>query len=124
MLVIREDQLAAFRLAAKERFVDDTAAHLRQHYPAPCAALGPEAQVRAFVRRGMTSAAKHGIEGWGGQTLYLELLVQFGEHLERSPLRQWSKNILENPDLPGDAKAEVLRDRHLAATQGRVLISF
>ena len=124
MLVIREKQLEAFRSAANERCAEVIAAHLRQHYPTPCAALGDEEQVRAFVQRGMTRGAKHGIETRGGLTLYLELLVQFGENLECSPLRPWSKNILENPDLPGDVKAGVLRDRHLEITQGRVLVTF
>ncbi len=124
MLVIRQAQLAAFRAHADARLRGDIVAHLRLHYPDPCAAIGDDAKLGAFVDRCITKAARHGIENPGSLTVYLELLVQFGETFERSPVRRFSKNILEHPELPGDIKVAALRDRHWEETAGRVLVSF
>jgi hypothetical protein len=124
MLVIRQAQLAAFRADAGARWRASIVAHLRLHYPDPCAAIGDDAKLDAFVDRCVTKAGRQGIETPGSLTVYLELLVQFGESFERSPVRQFSRNILEHPQLPGDIKVAALRDRHWEETAGRVLVSF
>lgn len=124
MLVIRHAQLAVFGNRALRAFEQELAAHLLEHYPSPCAALGGEAAVHAFVDRTIQRASEYGITHQGGVKVLAELLLQFGEQFERSPIREWTLNVLAHPDLPGSAKVTALRTRHDEATQGRVLIRF
>jgi len=53
-----------------------------------------------------------------------ELMLQFGEDLKRSPLREWAINILNTPDLPGQLKAETIRDKHDRLTGGRIVMRY
>ena len=58
----------------------------------------------------------------GIRSTLAELMIQFGEDFERSPIREWTGNILVHPELPGYSKAEAIRERHTETTQGRVII--
>lgn len=116
--------MESLRRAARARLADTISSYLRQHYPDACAALGDEGRLRAFVVRGLDRGHEHGIDTAGAAMVYLELLVQFGEDFQRSPLQPWARNILAHPDLPGPVKAEALRDRHFDETRGRVLVAF
>jgi hypothetical protein len=124
VLVIRDVQLAEMRQKAAERFASDLLKHLLENYPQQCKAVGAAEDVRGFVRRGIARAMKHGIEYEGAITVFLELLIQFGENFERSPVREFARNILAHPVLPGDAKVNAIRDRHEEKMQGRILVPF
>lgn len=121
-LVIREEQMAAFKLADERRFILNLASHLLTHYPTLSAKLGGKAEVAAFARRAIVNAHGFGVQSKGAVTALAELTIQFGENFERSPIREWTLNILAHPELPGYAKAEVIRERHHEQTEGRVLI--
>src|SRR5438093_4574471 len=118
MLVIRNAQIAAFRQGAIDRFTADLVKHLLEHFPRPSAAVGGESEVGVFVRRAIERAATYGIETTGSMTVFAELLLQYGENFERSPLRPWIMKMLSNPALPGDAKIEAIRDRMDEQTGG------
>lgn len=122
MLTIRKEQLAPFQQLALYDFAARLVKHLLTHYPSPSAALGGPPAVEAFVWRTMDQADGFGIQSTGGVTAFAELLIQFGENFERSPIREWTANILAHPTLPGSAKVETIRERHQEQTQGRVLI--
>jgi hypothetical protein len=124
MLVIRNAQLAIFRNRALHAFAQELAAHLLEHYPSPCAALGGEPALSGFIERTIKRANEYGITNQGSVKVFAELLIQFGEQFQRSPIREWTNNILAHPDLPGSAKVSALRARHDEATGGRIMIRF
>lgn len=124
MLVIRNTQFAIFGNQSVQAFEHELTAHLLEHYPSPCAALGGEPALHSFVDRTIKRAEDYGITHKGGVKVFAELLIQFGEQFERSPIREWTNNILAHPELPGSAKVTALRTRHDEETQGRVMIRF
>jgi hypothetical protein len=109
---------------AARAFAERLTAHLLAHYPSSSAALGGRNEVFAFVERTIAKANGFGIESTGAVSTLAELTIQFGEDFERSPIREWSRNILAHPELPGSSKAEAIRERHTEATQGRVIIRY
>jgi hypothetical protein len=124
MITIRDTQVAAFRQSAIDAYALDAAKHLLTNFPGPSAALGGETGVRAFVQRGIERGRQSGVETEGAVTVLLELWIQFGENFERSPLREFTKNILAHPTLPGDAKADLIRGRHEELTGGCVVVPY
>ncbi len=124
MLTIRSTQIQELDRDAAERFVAVAEEHLLRHYPGPSERLGGPEAVQAFVRRGIERARQNRVETRGAVVVLLELWIQFGEQFERSPIRQWTANFLSHPELPGEIKAEVIRDRHRELTGGCVLMVF
>ena len=124
MLTIRDEQMTAFRKDAGRAFAERLTDHLLAHFPSSSAALGGRKEVHAFVVRTMVKAHGFGIKSSGAVSTLAELTIQFGEDFERSPIREWTRNILAHPELPGSVKAEAIRERHTEATQGRVMIRY
>src|SRR5437868_3600457 len=114
----------AFERRAIDEFVEYASRHLWTYYPGGCAFVGGSAEVTAFVRRTVERGKGYGIESRGAVLAFAELLLQFGENFERSPIREWTMNMLAHPVLPGSAKVEGILERHLERTQGRVIIPF
>jgi hypothetical protein len=125
MLTIRAQQLDAFQKLRRERFIENAVNHLLEHYPDPCkSSLGERNEVQTFVTRGIDKASLLNVNTPGAVTALLELWLQFGEKFERSPIRTWTMNMLSNPDIPCEAKVDVIRDRHLELTGGCVMVVY
>ena len=124
MLIIRDAQIAALGRSAADRFTVSVCEYLTVHFPGPAARLAGLPGMQAFVRRGIQKASGFGVATEGAVTVLLELWIQFGEDFERSPLRAFARNILANPDLPGTAKAELIRDRHQEISGGCVMVPY
>jgi hypothetical protein len=124
MLTIRAAQIAALAQSATDRFTANASEYLTVHFPGAAAKLGGLPGVWMFVQRGIHKARGFGVVTEGAVTVLLELWIQFGEDFERSPLRAFARNILANPDLPGSAKAELIRDRHQEMTGGCVMVPY
>jgi hypothetical protein len=124
MLRIREGQMAAFASAAVRQFADDLQEFLKFHFPQPCRALGGDVEVTAFVQRAIRESQSVGVDSANGVQALATVWLQFGFRFERSPLREWARNILAHPSLPGEAKARSIFERHEAETQGSILIVF
>ncbi len=122
MLTIRDQQMHVFRRYAIGKLADQVARLLLRKHPVRSAAIGGESGVRAFVARNLDKPAGWGVESPGGIAIVFELLLQFGEELERSPAREWSLNILTHPVMSGDLKAGTVWERHQRLTDGRPLV--
>jgi hypothetical protein len=122
MLIIRNAQIETFRQAARETFTAALIVHLKTSLPGPAASLDGDADWNAFARRAIAAGARYGIHSGSGLTILAELMLQFGENFERSPLRQWTADILAQPRLPGQIKAEALRERYQDLTGGRPVV--
>ena len=124
MLIIRNQQMEAFRQQASDRFASDLVEHLLANHALAAKRIGSRQELTVFVRRAIGRVAECGVQSPGATTAVVELLLQFGEEFKRSPLRQWALKILEHPTLGGDLKAEKLRERHEELTGGRTVISY
>ena len=123
MLVIRESQMAAFRSVRINRFVDDMVDYLAAEYPTHCDRLGKE-EIRAFVDRSIAAATRLGVDTEGAIGVLAELRLVYGEDLQRAPDREWARNILAHPRLPGYIKVEAVQNRLSERSGGRVLVPF
>ena len=98
------------------------------HPPLTDATIGAytAATVLAFldVVGASDKAAAHGMDHQGGATIIAELMLQFGDDFERSPVRAWTESILKQPELPGPVKAESLRERYRDLSGGRPVLTF
>jgi len=121
MLVVRREQVAVFRADARRRFAERMRAYVAEEYPAHHQAMG-DGGTRQLVQKGIEVAERHGIDTEAATAGLIELMVEFGERLERSPDRVWAEGILAQPDLPGQVKVMAIRERLAAATGGRPLV--
>jgi hypothetical protein len=99
-------------------------AHLKSRFSAQAAALGDERELTAFVRRTIRKAAGYGIDNKGSVTTLAELMIQFGDDFERSPLQAWTMNILSQRTVPGQVRTEALRERYEELTGGRPVLVY
>ena len=121
MLVVRKEQVAVFRVEAWKRFAGRMRSYMAAEYPARYQALGDEG-TRQLIQKGIEAAERYGIDTEGATAVLIELMVEFGERLERSPDRVWAERILAQPELPGQVKVSALRERLSASTGGRTLV--
>lgn len=121
MLIIRAAQLEVFRAQADDAFVERMRAYLATTYPKHHAALGEDG-TRERVRAGLALADAHGIERGRAVVVLVELLVEFGAKLERSPERVWAERMLARRDLPGAVRVAAVRDYLAKSTGGRLLV--
>lgn len=114
--------MAAFRKVLIDRFLEDLVHHLQWNFAGLAGAIGGDAELNAFASRCMEKAEGYGLDTAEAVTTLAELMIQFGEDLRWSPLREWTLNILNTPRLPGSLKAERIRDRYEALTGGLVVV--
>ena len=93
MLVIRPEQMDAFRSVARRGFEDEMVAHLAQFSPPLFEAVGEE-QLRTAIRLGVGRAEGYGLTFRGPTRLYLELMLLFGSHFDTDPQYPWAAEIL------------------------------
>lgn len=84
MLIIREEQMAAFRAAAIEMFEQRMVIHL-ERFGAPSLVGLDHRQLRTGVRSGVAQAKRGGFSLRGPVRLYLESMVILGHHFHDDP---------------------------------------
>ncbi len=99
MWVIRRQQIAALEAAQSRRFEEQLAAHLRRHFPGPCARLG-EAGLREAIRHGRRKAARYRIVAERDVCKFVSLALVFGRDFDEDPRLPWAGAILRGA---GDA---------------------
>jgi hypothetical protein len=121
MLIVRREQVAVFRADAQRRFAERMRAYIADEYPRRYEALGEEG-TKELVQKGIEAAEGYGIDTEGPTAVLIELMVDFGEKLERSPDRAWAERILAHPALPGQVKVTAIRERLTERTGGRPIV--
>lgn len=115
MLVIRLEQIAAFREIADAAFCERAANYLRHTVPDVCAAMERE-QVLESVRYALSRCRSLGADREIDVLRYLNLMYVFGFQFERLP---WAKRILSSSMRP-QARMKWLCDQALyEASKGR-----
>jgi len=95
MLVIRVEQMEAFKKAALLSFEDEMIGHLAKFSPPLYKTVGEE-QMRKVIQLGMNQAGKYGFTYRGSVRLYLELMLLFGSYFDSDPQYPWASEILIN----------------------------
>ncbi|MBZ5626545.1 MAG: hypothetical protein LAQ69_48870 [Acidobacteriia bacterium] len=93
MLVIRQQQMAAFAQAAVKSFDDRVVIHLNKFFPEQCGTLG-EPQLREFIRYGVERANTYGIVAERDVCKYIDLMAVFGRDFDTDPRLRWAGVIL------------------------------
>jgi len=122
MLTIRDARMDVFGQTTRETFGATLIAHLKGFLPVAPAGLDTDSQWRAFVARATAAAAGYGMTSPYAIAVLAELMLQFGEQFERSPIREWTDTVLAQPGLPGEIKAASLRERYESLTGGRPVV--
>lgn len=116
MLVIRKEQIAAFRVAANERFVERMKRHIAAEHPYHYKRLG-EAGAEAVIRKGIADGERYHLGEHDVVGILIELMVELGDGFQRTPDRAWIISILELGDVPGEVKIMAIC-RRIEATLG------
>jgi hypothetical protein len=99
MLLIRKEQMDAFRHAALIAFENDMLKHLEKFSP-PLFKAVKEDQMRKVIRLGMTRAKRlYDITFRGPVRLYLELMLLFGSYFDTDPQYPWARRILADQQI-------------------------
>lgn len=122
MLLIRNEQMDAFRTESATRFQNQMVAHLIATYPTRYSSM-PEREVRAFIRKGIEMGRRYEVKTEDAVSALLEMMTTFGEGLERSPDPLWIREILEHPRLPGSLKVELIQDRFGDLLRGEMVVA-
>jgi hypothetical protein len=108
MLTIRADQMAVFRSASMERFVDAMADHLERCFAEWTEPLGRQA-VKDFVRHGIERAKAYGFETELEVARYLHAMQALGKEFDQSSEFPWAAKLLRKK-IPASVKMNRLRD--------------
>ncbi|MEM9455052.1 MAG: hypothetical protein AAGF11_12800 [Myxococcota bacterium] len=120
MLTIRRAQLAAL-MSAPDDFVERICEQLERRLPDHVDRLGP-AELAALVRRTIQLGHEHGISAASGLGELVALVLEFGEHFERSPEQHHAWTLLEHHTLPAALKVRLVTQKLRARTGGMTLM--
>src|SRR4051812_18248003 len=94
-MIIRQEQLASLSTAARTKFEDRVAEHLKRCFPKQCEELG-EAGIQNLIDSGIHQAAKHEIILERDVCKFIDLMVAFGRAFDHDPALPWASEILED----------------------------
>jgi hypothetical protein len=109
MLTIRNEQFAVFSDAEVRKFEAWVVAHLQRFFPAECAGLGGDPQLRDLVRHGIGRAAVYGVTRKADVSRYVDLMMLLGKDFDVDGRFEWASAILANPG-DGSAKMAALQE--------------
>jgi hypothetical protein len=93
MLVIRDQQMQAFRAAGRERLERNLAGHLIEFFPKHTSFLG-EKHLRKVVQHGIAGGRNQGFKTDYETFLYVDLMFMLGCEFDRDPQLPWVPDIL------------------------------
>lgn len=110
MITIRNEQLRAFRLADRARFIKQTVAMLRECYAEEIGALTGEpvdpSALGDLVTAVVTAGEGYGLDDEADLERFVELSVEHGPGFEASHAMAWVGEILRGP---GSGTAKLAR---------------
>jgi hypothetical protein len=101
--VIRQPQIRALGLAARDAYLERLAAHVAKVFPAHAAFVERPAGQR-FLAACVDAARGHGLTDQHSVALYTDLAVALGRDFETQPARHWIAEILGDRGLGSAAK--------------------
>ena len=109
-MIIRKEQMAAFRQLALKSFEDRAAAHIRSEFSAETRGTDDQS-LRSFIQTGILRAGKHRITREPDVGTFLDVMVLFGADFDESPRTRWAGEMLGDPGSSPQQKVEGLSQR-------------
>ncbi|MGE5488957.1 MAG: hypothetical protein ACM3ZB_14170 [bacterium] len=113
-MIIREEQLKKFSEVLRRGFEDRLFACLKQALPVHAEKFGDE-RTRRAIQLGVERAAACGIRSEIGTARFVQLLFLFDRDFERNPRYPWATQVMADPGISGDARAERLVQSAMSA---------
>jgi len=111
MIVLRPEQIQAFKLAAQSRFENWMVRYIARRSPANISASGEEA-VRRLIRLGIRRSQASGISKGAETCTYILIMLVLGSDFDTDPLYPWAAELLRGqPDSPAAERVALLRRR-------------
>ena len=121
MLVIRSEQMEAFRSVQRKELEERVVGHLRARFPERCRRLSSE-RLGAEAARGIDTALRYGVKTVESITFLCGWFFELGDGFERSPAGDDALTILQDPAYPGQIKVLLITECLLAVSRGRSLV--
>ena len=99
MLKIRSDQFDILRGVEVQKFEDWMSDHLWRCFEQQCQSLG-DPSVREKIRSGIQRAAAYGITDRREVSMYIDLMLVFGDDFDTDIRLPWAVEILKKPRPP------------------------
>jgi hypothetical protein len=93
-MIIREEQMQAFRRSAVYQFDCEMVEHLQTYAPDLSQVLGEEG-VRRVIQLGRERGSKYGFTNRGPVRLYIELMFSLGSDFDSDPQLPWAGELLQ-----------------------------
>src|SRR5262245_34209606 len=107
MFTIRKEQMAVLGSHVRRKYEDRVIARIAKAYPERYRQDGEE-KIRYFVQAAIEKSEQHGIEEDDDAERFILLLFAHGLDFEKSPDMAECRQILEDKELPADAKVSLL----------------
>lgn len=112
MLVIRNEQMAAFAEAATQAFAERLVARIRERAPARYAELRVVG-ARALAAEVIAKGEAYGVDGTTDVEALLDVVLRHGIAFEEREGHESVRSVLEDPALDGSQKMSLLRGQLL-----------
>lgn len=112
MLVIREEQMGAFRQYMLKQFEDRMVIHLNRNFPDEIKNI-PELDLREIICICIDKAAKYDVTDETDVKRYLEYVVRYDSNFDINLNLPWTTKILSDKKLTGIEKMNQLDDYEL-----------
>jgi len=110
MFQLLPEQVRVLNRISMEQFLERMAKHLKQGFPSHVKSMD-DAQLRVLIESGMKRAASYGIEFEHDIQGFLEYVVVYGLDFGATPKTKWAAGILNDEDLDGEQKIELLEQQ-------------
>ena len=111
MIVMRNQQMQVFSTALLDDFVKRMVQHLRSDFPQYLRKNRiVEADLDAFVRRGIKAAESFGVLYEGDVQRYVECMAMLGPDFPSDPRFPWAGETLRVTDFDGEAKMNLISE--------------
>jgi hypothetical protein len=107
MLTIRKEQMAVLEAYMMRKYVDRVVQKIARTFPGKYKQEGQE-RTRLMVQAGIEKAAGYSITEDDEVERFVLVLAEYGMEFERAPERIECQQILEDKELPGDAKVSLV----------------
>ena len=109
MLIIRKEQMDVLDAHMRRKYEERVAKRVARTFPEKFKEMGPE-KVHALIQAGIAKGEKHGITEDDDAAEFILLIFAHGLEFEKPPARVKCRLILEDKDLPPDAKVSLIAE--------------
>lgn len=114
--------MAVFQKQSERDFEERMIRYIADGFPHWFAEIGEDG-AREYIRSAIASGALLGLVSNMAVGLFITLKLEFGETFERSPEREWAREMLRRPNLPGDTRMVEVAKRLISGTNGNRIVA-